>query len=168
MSLVLRRIVIVGSVGLFAPCLVAQNDPAGEWLLTEDVYGNPLHQRLSLKVDGGAVTGTLGRRPIQGTVAGTAIQFALKDDDSTDEFTGTLSADGMGGTVVHTEKVDPTPFKTTWQARRVLPRRAGPAERHEFVPTAFYRQFSASNAPVLRIWPGDTVHTTTVDAGGAG
>src|SRR5262249_35534692 len=28
------------------------------------------------------------------------------------------------------------------------------------------RQFSASIAPVLHIWPGDTVHTTTVDAGG--
>jgi acetamidase/formamidase len=26
--------------------------------------------------------------------------------------------------------------------------------------------FSASIEPVLRIWPGDTVHTTTVDAGG--
>ena len=34
------------------------------------------------------------------------------------------------------------------------------------MPTTFYRQFSASNPPVLRIWPGDTVHTTTVDAGG--
>jgi acetamidase/formamidase len=45
-------------------------------------------------------------------------------------------------------------------------KRAGPPQRHEFVPTTFYRQFSASNPPVLHIWPGDTVHTTTVDAGG--
>jgi hypothetical protein len=30
MSHLLRRIVIVGSVGVFAPCLVAQTDPAGE------------------------------------------------------------------------------------------------------------------------------------------
>ena len=34
------------------------------------------------------------------------------------------------------------------------------------MPTVFYRQFSASNIPVLKIAPGDTVHTTTVDAGG--
>jgi acetamidase/formamidase len=34
------------------------------------------------------------------------------------------------------------------------------------VPSTFHRQFSASTAPVLHIWPGDTVHTTTVDAGG--
>lgn len=39
-------------------------------------------------------------------------------------------------------------------------------KRHEFTPTIFYRQFSASNPPVLKIAPGDTVHTTTVDAGG--
>jgi acetamidase/formamidase len=34
------------------------------------------------------------------------------------------------------------------------------------VPTVFYRQFSPFNAPVLTVSPGDTIHTTTVDAGG--
>jgi acetamidase/formamidase len=34
------------------------------------------------------------------------------------------------------------------------------------VPSIFYRQFSASNQPVLTLNPGDSVHTTTVDAGG--
>src|SRR2546425_6330575 len=34
------------------------------------------------------------------------------------------------------------------------------------MPSISSRQFSASTPPVLRIWPGDTVHTTTVDAGG--
>jgi acetamidase/formamidase len=37
---------------------------------------------------------------------------------------------------------------------------------HEFTPTVFYRQVSAFNKPVLTINPGDTIHTTTVDAGG--
>jgi amidase len=45
-------------------------------------------------------------------------------------------------------------------------RRAGPPQRHDFVPTIFYRQFSPSNPPVLTVSPGDTIHTTTVDAGG--
>src|SRR5947209_3370620 len=45
-------------------------------------------------------------------------------------------------------------------------RRTGPAKRHEFTPTVFYRQFSAANKPVLTVAPGDTIHTTTVDAGG--
>ena len=162
----LRRIVVMGLLFGISPLLAAQSNVAGEWLLTQDIYGNPLHQRLSLKVEGGVLSGTLGRQPIQGTIGGNTIQFTVKDDESSDEFTGTVSADDMAGTLVHTEKVDPSPLKTTWQAKRVPPRRAGPAERHEFVPTTFYRQFSASNAPVLHIWPGDTVHTTTVDAGG--
>lgn len=125
MSSLLGRIVMLGAILVPATSHVAQRSVAGEWLLTQDIYGNPPHQRLSLKMDGGVLSGTLGRRPIQGTVTGTAIQFALKDDDSTDEFTGTLSQDGMGGTVAHTEKVDPTPFKTSWQARCATEARRG-------------------------------------------
>ena len=45
-------------------------------------------------------------------------------------------------------------------------RKAGKAQRREFIPTTFYRQFSSVNKPVLTISPGDTVHATTVDAGG--
>jgi len=35
-----------------------------------------------------------------------------------------------------------------------------------FVPNSYSNQFSAQPAPVLRIQPGDTVYTTSVDAGG--
>jgi amidase len=146
--------------------LLAQNTVAGDWLLTEDVYGNPLYQRLTLKVDGGSLSGTLGRQPIDGTLSGTGIRFATRNADATDEFTGTMSADGMAGTRVRTEKGEPNPLKTSWSARRVAARKVATPQRHEFVPTTFHRQFSASIPPVLRIWPGDTVHTTTVDAGG--
>ena len=157
----------VALIVFLAPSLLlAQSTAAGDWLLTQDVYGNPLHQRLTLKVDGTALSGTLGRRPIDGTVGGNAIRFTMKNEDATDEFNGTMSADGMTGTLVHTEKGGQNPLNSSWSASRVPARRAGPPQRHEFVPTTFYRQFSASNPPVLRIWPGDTVHTTTVDAGG--
>src|SRR5262245_18577712 len=81
--------------------LLAQGGVAGDCLLTEDVYGNALHQRLTLKVAGAVLSGTLGRRPIQGTLNGSAIQFTSKNDDETDEFVGTLSTDGMAGTLTH-------------------------------------------------------------------
>jgi amidase len=147
--------------------LLAQSPPAGDWVLTEDVYGNPLHQKLMLKVDGATVSGTLGRRAIDGTVSGNRIQFTTRNQDASDAFTGTVSADGMTGTVIHSEAGGQNPRTASWAARRLPAKRAGPPQRHEFVPTIFHRQFSASNPPVLRIWPGDTVHTTTVDAGGA-
>lgn len=53
-----------------------------------------------------------------------------------------------------------------WTARRPAVRPGAAPARHEFTPTAYYRQFSSAPAPALRIFSGDTVHTTTVDAGG--
>jgi amidase len=47
---------------------------------------------------------------------------------------------------------------------------AGATERHElheFTPAVFYNEFSATTPPVLRIAPGDTVRTTTIDAAGS-
>ena len=157
----------VAFVVCLAPAILsAQTGAAGDWLLTQDVYGIPLHQKLTVKVDGTTLSGTLGRRTIAGTVSGSSIRFAIKNEDESNEFEGTLSDDRMSGTLVRTSKDEPAPFRTTWSALRVPPRRTGPPQRHDFVPTVFHRQFSASNEPVLRIWPGDAVHTTTVDAGG--
>jgi acetamidase/formamidase len=149
-----------------APAVVLAQSPVdGDWLLTEDIYGNPLHQRLTLKTAGSAVSGTIGRRAMTGTVNGQAIAFTLKGDAGADEFSGTFAGDRIEGTFVRTQKDQP-PMKTTWYAARIPTRPSGPPRRHEFVPTTFHRQFSAANAPVLRVWPGDTIHTTTVDAGG--
>ena len=153
-------------ISLSSAIALAQPTIAGDWLLSQDVYGNPLYQRLTLKVDGTVVSGTLGRRSIDGTLSGSTLRFTVKSPDATDVFNGTLSSDSMTGTLRHTETDDPQPRETSWSARRVPAKRAGPPQRHEFVPTVFHRQFSASNPPVLHIWPGDTVHTTTVDAGG--
>jgi acetamidase/formamidase len=52
-----------------------------------------------------------------------------------------------------------------WNARRILAINAAP-RTHVFEPTVFHRQFSGGITPALRINPGDTVKTTTVDAGG--
>jgi acetamidase/formamidase len=150
---------------LLPTVVLGQSPVAGDWQLTEDIYGNPLHQRMTVKADGAALSGTIGRRTMTGTVNGAALKFTLKGDDSADDLSGTISGDRIEGTLVRTAKGE-QPFKTSWTATRIPARPAGPPRRHEFTPTTFHRQFSASNAPVLRVWPGDTVHTTTVDAGG--
>jgi len=146
--------------------LFAQPVLEGDWLLTQDLYGNALHRRLTLKIDGTTISGAIGRQPIQGNVRGAAVHFVARSGDVSDEFDGTASSEGLTGTVVHTDKNNPKPQKTTWSAHRIPARRSGPPQQHEFQPTTFHRQFSASIPPVLHIWPGDTVHTTTVDAGG--
>jgi amidase len=56
--------------------------------------------------------------------------------------------------------------KLEWVARRVPPASAAPPQTRTFTPTQFHRYFSGTIAPALRINPGDTVRTTTVDGGG--
>jgi amidase len=165
------RKVIVLFIGLvLAPGVIAQNPGgvSGEWLITRDVYGNPLYQRMTLAIQDGKVTGMFAGDKLEGTLAGNAIHFISRDEDNdTSEFTGVFNGTTIKGKVVETDASDPKErSENEMTATRVPERPAGPPRRHEFTPTVFYRQFSASNPPVLRIAPGDTVHTTTVDAGG--
>jgi amidase len=41
-----------------------------------------------------------------------------------------------------------------------------PQQRHEFTPTVFHNKFAATSTPVLRVSPGDSIRTTTIDATG--
>ena len=155
-------------------CLVpalalGQQDLSGKWVVTTDIYGNPLAQKLTLKSEGGKLTGKFAGDDLEGTVQGKAIHFIAKDKDgNTSDYTGTISGDTFSGNAVINEAGD-HPERTTgaFTARKIPDKAPAAPQRHEFVPTTFYRQFSASTKPVLTIWPGDTVHTTTVDAGGA-
>jgi hypothetical protein len=106
---------------------------------------------------------------LEGTLNGNALHFIARDEDnSTSEFTGVLNGTTITGNVVETDASDPKQkSENGMTAMRAPERPKGPPKRHEFTPTLFFLQFSASNPPVLKIAPGDTVHTTTVDAGGA-
>ncbi len=52
-----------------------------------------------------------------------------------------------------------------WKAQRA-PSGSTTPRAHTFEPSTFHRVFSGAIKPVLRINPGDTIKTTTVDAGG--
>jgi len=148
-------------------CLWAQGRLDGAWLLTTDVFGYPLCQRLTLEQKGEALTGKVDSDNVEGTLKGTAIHFVVKQEDGgSNEYTGTLSGDSLSGTAVQIDGDTGEHVNSTFVANRVPARRAGPPRRHEFVPATFQRRFSAETKPVLTLSPGDTVHTTTVDAGG--
>ena len=53
-----------------------------------------------------------------------------------------------------------------FRAYRPSARPADEPRRRKFEPTEFQRYFSGAIAPVLHIYPGDTVETWSVDAGG--
>lgn len=141
---------------------------SGRWLVSADFYGTPIYFPLELNQQGDKLTGTLGGDKLEGIVSGNSVHFLAKDEQGgTDECQATLQGDTIAGTIVFVHPGDEahsTPHQFT--AKLIPQRRAGPSHRHEFTPTVFYRQFSATNKPVLTISPGDTIHTTTVDAGG--
>ena len=151
----------------------AQKTPAsgvvsGSWLVTADFTGVPFYYRLELKQDGDKLTGDFSGDKLEGTLNGSDIHFLAKDEQGgTDELRGTVQGATMSGTLVFADPGDPShPETHSFTAQLVPQRKTTTPQRHEFTPTAFYRQFSPLNKPVLTVSPGDTIHTTTVDAGG--
>jgi amidase len=150
------------------PAPSASTSVAGRWVVSADFYGTPLTFPLELTQEGDKLTGNFARDKLEGTLSGNSLHFLAKNDQSgTAECQATVQDGTMSGTVVFTNANDMAhPATHAFTAKRVPPRRAGAPQRHEFTPTVFYRQFSPANLPVLTIWPGDSIHTTTVDAGG--
>src|SRR5947207_12001813 len=146
----------------------ANADVSGRWVVNTDFYGTTIYFRMELKQEGEKLSGNFDGDKVEGTLKGASIYFLAKDEQGgTDQGKATFQGRTITGTVVFThtdEAAHPETHKFT--AELVPTRRAGTPQRHEFTPTTFYRQFSAANKPVLTISPGDSVHTTTVDAGG--
>src|SRR6266403_4970430 len=134
---------------------------SGRWVVNTDFYGSTIYFRMELKQEGEKLTGDFDGDKLEGSLKGNTIYFLAKDEQGgTDEGKGMLQGGTITGTVVFTHTDDPSRPETHKFAAELVPaRRAGPQLRHEFVPTTFYRQFSAANKPVLTIAPGDSVHT---------
>src|SRR5579859_5439435 len=145
-----------------------QNSLTGRWVFTADFYGTPIVYQLELQQQGDKLTGDLGGDKLEGTLTGNTLHFLAKDSEGgSEDCKATVQGDTMTGTVVFVDGSDPShPLTQNFTAKLVPHRRAGAPQHHEFTPTVFYRQFSPLNKPVLTVWPGDSIHTTTVDAGG--
>ena len=158
------------SLLLLLPALLPAQSPAvtGRWFATSDFYGTPINFSMKLSQQGDKLTGDFDGDKLEGTLTGNALHFLAKDvHGGTEELTATLQSGIISGSIVFVDgddKEHPTTHQFT--ATLVPQRRTGAPQRHEFTPSTFYRQFSAANKPVLTVSPGDTVHTTTVDAGG--
>jgi acetamidase/formamidase len=141
---------------------------SGRWVLTAEYLGSQVNLSMELTEDGSKLTGNFQGDKLEGTVSGNSVHFLAKDDQGgSEEATATVQGDSMSGTVIYIEGSNPAqPVNATFTAKLAGKRPAAPPRTHEFTPTVFYRQFSPFYKPVLTVNPGDTVHTTTVDAGG--
>jgi amidase len=140
----------------------------GHWTAVVDYLGSRLYSGFDLVQQGEKLSGKLHGDALEGSVEGNGFHFVAKDNDGgTEQVTGTVQGSTLHGEVVQTDPNSPAhPVTFNFIATLRPPRPTAPPQRHEFIPTVFYRQFSPFNPPVLTVNPGDTVHTTTVDAGG--
>src|SRR5438034_9498937 len=147
--------------GLSAPA--TNSDISGTWQLTVVGPDGTNFERIHLKADGDKISGKHGQTGnLEGTLKADKLEIKELGDDKKvrSEFTGSVHGDTFSGVVKFGG------MELQCSARRAVPRPPGSPSRHNFEPTKFHRHFSGSIPPALKIFPGDTVHTDTVDAGG--
>lgn len=129
------------------------------------------YARVTIKVDGTAVSGVWGDRTIAGSLNGTKLEINLSDATGpAGTLTGIVNgtAASGGGTLKPAARggfggggAAPSAAAITWTLTPYTP--PATPKIYTYEPTSFYTTYSADWAPVLRIYPGDTVRTRTVD-----
>lgn len=151
-------------------CLLASTAHAepldGRWIVTLDSFGVPSFYVMKLTQTGDQVTGDFAGDKLTGTIKAGALDVTGKDNDNGYEILkGTVKGGVLTGSVEIQFSGQNKPTTQAFTATLVRPRSAKPT-RHVFAPTQFHRQFSPLIKPALVIGAGDTIATSTVDAGG--
>jgi amidase len=159
----------LGSVHAQTPA-VASRSTSGVWAMGIIARGDTNWSRITLGFDRDSVRGEAAppaRSPIRGRVRGDSVELALYFDSSVvrARFRGAFREGRMTGTGVTLSRSGEVNDSVAWIAY-VPSGRLGPPRAHSFEAQVFHRRFSAAIPPALRIFPGDTVRTKTVDAGG--
>ncbi len=153
---------------LCAPAIaIAGPTVARDWLTVVDRYGTPQFGTAHFAGADDALSGTLDGDPLTGSRRGASIHFTVRDRDGVESvYSASLRNGEMRGTVAAPDPDRPNGRIVQAFSATVLPDRPAAPRHVEFVPTAWSNEFSAYRKPVATIWPGDTVHTSTLDSGG--
>ncbi|MGX5729843.1 acetamidase/formamidase family protein [Pseudoxanthomonas beigongshangi] len=159
-----------GRIVLFLVCLWAASASATEterWRVVIDLWGNPVYQTLDLIRDGTRLSGTLDGDPLTGSVKGAQWRLTATANDRHYRLRGTRDGDTLAGIADFPDPNRPERrAEHAFTATRLPSRPAGPPRVIDFTPRDYANVFSADRAPVLILWPGDTVRTRTLDSGG--
>jgi acetamidase/formamidase len=137
-------------------------DLAGDWILSYRLYDETEYQRLTAEAAGDRLSVRAWGFTLEGGLRDGKLELQRSGNDGPPvTMTGTARRDGMSGAF------SIGPLDGTWDATRIPARPPGAPRDHQFEPTTFHRVFSGAISPVLHIYPGDTVRTWTVDAGGS-
>jgi len=146
----------------------ASEDVTGDWLFTIDYFNNALEQSFTFNKDGSKLrasyTGDTTQLAV--TMKGNVIKIVDSRQESKTEYEGVFQSKEANGSVMMYDSLTKDSVISQWKAVKLHNMLPAKAQRIDFIPGSFQRGFSASVAPVLHIWPGDTIHTESVDAGG--
>jgi amidase len=164
----LGKLIVVSLVILSVSSLKAQTSLTGHWTVAADYFGSRLYFPMDLNQQGDKLTGKTQNGTLEGATDGQSFHFLITDSyGGVEQVKGAVQNGTLHGEVTENDPNSPVhPATYTFTATLRPARPSVPPQRHDFNPTVFYRQFSPFNPPVLTVNPGDTVHTTTVDAGG--
>jgi acetamidase/formamidase len=166
---------LIAALAVTRLCTAA--DLSGDWVgqLTGpfDSQYTAQYNHVALKATGAKLTGTWGSYTFTGTLTGTKTDLTLVDASGKlgGTLTGTLADDTLGGTgsVVPARRgggggmgAALPPSAVTWKLTRAATPPPAP-KTYDFEPNVAYGTYSAAEPPNLRIFPGDTVNTRTMD-----
>ncbi len=152
-----------------APSSLFANESTREsWVVNTDLWGNPMYSQLDLSSDGSRLTGMLDGDKLEGDISGDTIRFVVTDsDNATYSYLGKRAGNAIEGMADFPDHNDAKRrVEHAFTANLIPARPAGPPKRYVFKPTDYANEFSQHRKPVLTIWPGDSVQTTTIDSGG--
>jgi acetamidase/formamidase len=140
-------------------------DVSGKWVAQVTGTGDPQYFRVELKTEGGKLAGKMGEWKVEGFVTGSRVELtALQSDGRTAvAFKGDVRATELSGDgTMSAGRGSPA---VIWKMTRPPQAPVAP-KTWDLAPKEFQRFYSAAIPPVLRVFPGDTVRTSTVDSGG--
>lgn len=138
------------------------------WIVRTDLWGNPAFSTLSFDREKTQVLGDLDGDSVVGEAKANRITFTATDSDGRQSrYSATVVRDQLIGDVDAPDTNNPkSRVSHRFTAWRLPERSTGGARMVEFRPKDYSNTFNADRPPVLTIWPGESVHTTTIDSGG--
>jgi amidase len=148
-------------------------DISGDWVAqVTGGFGDPQYFRTKLRMDGTKLAGSWNEASLEGAIMGDSIEFSVRQSggQTVGTFKGRLQgADLSGDGVMEGQRRGAGrggKQPVTWKMTRSAKPPAGGPKTWDFEPKEFHGNYSASIPPVLRVFPGDTVHSRTIDTTG--
>jgi acetamidase/formamidase len=158
----------LAAVALAIPAHARDTGKGEHWLVVTDMWGTPAYSTMTLIREDATLSGELDGDPIKGDATGKTLRFVATDNKGTEyRYAGISDGAAMSGEADFADSnTSGARARHSFTARRLAERPEGSPRTYDFSPTDYSNLFSADRPPVLTIWPGDTVRTSTVDSGG--